>query len=103
MITVLEVVREMFARGYRFLPVDLMRSHASRFLIESDGLRIPFSALGGLGQSIAENIVHAREESAFLSVADLRERTHISKPVVELLRRHGALKDLGESSQLSFL
>ncbi len=103
MITVLEVVREMFARGYRFLPVDLMRSHASRFLIENDGLRIPFSALGGLGQSIAENIVHAREESVFLSVADLRERTHISKPVVELLRRHGALKDLGESSQLSFL
>ncbi len=103
MVTVLEVVREMMARGLRFLPVDLMRSHASRFLIEEDGLRIPFSALSGLGQSLAESIVEARQQSEFLSIADLRERAHVSKPVVELLRRQGALKDLGESSQLTFL
>ena len=102
MITVLEIVREMMARGFRFLPVDLMASDTVRFLVEDGGLRIPFVALPGLGQAIAENIVRARSERPFLSVADLRERARASKSVIELLRRHGSLKDLGESSQLEF-
>ncbi len=102
MITVLEVVREMMARGFRFLPVDLMESDAVRFLVEGEGLRIPFAALSGLGQAIAENIVRARNEQPFLSIADLRERAHVSKSVIELLRRHGSLQGLGESSQLEF-
>ena len=102
LVTVLEIVREMMARGYRFYPIDLERSHATRFLIESDGLLIPFAALPGLGVNAAQHIIEARQEQAFLSIDDLRQRARLSKSIVELLRAHGALKDLGETSQLGF-
>ena len=31
---VLELVEEMYARGIEFLPVDVMRSEASRFIVK---------------------------------------------------------------------
>lgn len=102
LVTVLEIARELFARGYRFYPVSLEKSHATRFQIEEDGLRIPFAALPGLGQSAAENIIQARMEAPFLSIDDLRQRARLSKSVIDLLRAQGALKDLGETNQLAF-
>ena len=101
-ISVLELVREMLARGYRFYPVDLMASPADRFAVRDDGLLIPFAALPGLGLSAAENITHARQEAPFLSVDDLRRRARLTKSVIDLLRSQGALDGLGETSQLAF-
>lgn len=102
LITVLELAREMMARNLRFYRVDLIRSHATRFLMENDGLLVPFSALSGVGASAAENIIAARIQSPFLSIDDLRQRAHVSKSVIDLLREHGALEGLGETSQLGF-
>ena len=102
LVTILEIAREMLARGFRFYPIDLERSHATRFLIESDGLLIPFAALPGLGVNAAQHIIRARAEQPFMSVDDLRQRARLSKSIVELLRSHGALRDLGETSQLGF-
>ncbi|NMP21827.1 PolC-type DNA polymerase III [Sulfobacillus sp. DSM 109850] len=102
LVTVLEIAREMLARGFRFYPIDLERSHATRFLMESDGLLIPFAALPGLGVNAAQHIIRARQEQPFLSIDDLRQRARLSKSIVELLRGHGALKNLGETSQLGF-
>lgn len=102
LVTVLEIAREMLARGFKFHPIDLQRSHATRFLIDHDGLIIPFAALPGLGVNAALHIIQAREEQPFLSIDDMRQRAKLSKSVVELLRKHGALKELGETSQLGF-
>ncbi|MCY0907210.1 MAG: PolC-type DNA polymerase III [Sulfobacillus thermotolerans] len=102
LITVLEIAREMLARRFQFYPVSLEKSHASRFLIEDNGLRIPFAALPGLGVQAAENIIQARAQGPFLSVDDLRQRAHVSKSVIDLLRAQGALKNLGETNQLAF-
>jgi DNA polymerase-3 subunit alpha (Gram-positive type) len=102
MVTVLEIAREMLARKFCFYPIDLERSHATRFVMEADGLLMPFAALPGLGVSAAQHIIEARNQHPFLSVDDLRQRAHLSKSVIDLLRRHGALKELGETSQLGF-
>ncbi len=102
LVTVLEIARELLARGYNFFPVSLEKSHAVRFTIENDGLRIPFAALPGLGQSAAENIIQARQGAPFLSVDDLRQRAKLSKSVIDLLRNQGALRGLGETNQLAF-
>lgn len=102
LVTVLEVAREMLARGLTFQPIDLERSHATRFLMDKQSLIIPFAALPGLGVSAAQHIIDARSMAPFLSIDDLRQRARVSKSIVELLRQHGALKDLGETSQLGF-
>jgi DNA polymerase-3 subunit alpha (Gram-positive type) len=100
--SVLEVAREMFARGIRFAPVSLEESDAVRFVpLPPDRLRLPFVALPGLGRTAAHNIVEARRAGPFLSVDDLRERARLSKPVLDLLRHAGALDNLGESRQLA--
>ncbi|MCL5038595.1 MAG: PolC-type DNA polymerase III [Firmicutes bacterium] len=97
----LETALEMEARGFRFRGVDLARSSAERFLITQEGLLLPFLALGGLGQAAARNIVAAREKAPFTSLEDLRNRAHLSKTVVSLLKERGALGDLPETDQLA--
>ena len=99
--TCLELVLEMTMRGIRFLPVDLYRSDISRFRIEGGNIRCPFTSLSGLGESVAQPIVDARADGPFLSVEDLRLRTKIGTGTIEMLRAHGSLDDLPETSQLS--
>ena len=99
--TSLELVLEMNMRGIRFLPVDLYKSDISRFQIEGGHLRCPFTSLGGLGESAAANIVQARKGGPFLSIEDLRNRAHIGQGVIDLLRAHGSLEGMNETSQIS--
>ena len=66
LIPILEVALEMWARGYRFYPVDLYRSDASGFEVVSDGLLVPFSALPGVGITAARNLVESRGEEDLL-------------------------------------
>jgi DNA polymerase-3 subunit alpha (Gram-positive type) len=99
--TALELVLEMNMRGIHFLPVDLYKSDVKRFLMEGGDLRCPFISLGGLGESAAIPIVAAREQGPFLSVEDLKERGKVGNGVIDLLRTHGSLEGLSETSQIS--
>lgn len=100
-LTILEVANEMYARGIRFLPVDLYKSDMVKFQITPEGIRPPLNALQGLGTAAAGNIVEARKDGEFLSIEDLRLRSKISKAVIEILQQHGCLDGLPESSQMS--
>ncbi len=99
-VTVLEVVLEAMARGVRFLPVDLYKSDAVRFLIEGDALRCPLESLEGVGQAAAQAIAAARERP-FTSIEDLQNRAKVTKTVIEALRAHGALDGLPETDQMT--
>jgi DNA polymerase-3 subunit alpha (Gram-positive type) len=101
MVTQLEIVLEAMVRGIRFLPVDLYKSDQQRFLIEDDALRPPLASLQGLGVNAAARIAQAREEGEFISIEDLRQRSGITKAVVETLRAHGCLQGLPETNQLT--
>ena len=101
-LTSLELVLEMIMRGFKFLPADLYKSHVTRFQMEGEKcLRVPFTSLGGLGESVAENIVREREKGPFLSVEDLKDRAKVPSSIIELLRTHGSLEGLSESNQVS--
>ncbi len=100
-LTVMEVALEMYERGIEFLPCDLYKSDAVNCLIEDEGLRLPFTALGGTGASAAQGIVRARAAGPFLSVEDLKARSGISSAVVSKLEENGCLKGLLKSNQLS--
>jgi len=100
-LTILEVVNEMYARGISFLPVDLYKSDATRFKIEGEGIRPPLNSLQGLGATAANAIAEARGQGEFISVDDLRIRSKASKTVIEILTQNGCLKGIPESSQMS--
>ncbi|GGJ92722.1 DNA polymerase III PolC-type [Lentibacillus kapialis] len=101
LLTVLEVALEMCERGYSFQKVDLYQSKASEFIVDGDALIPPFDAVDGLGTNAAINIVKAREDGEFLSKEDLRQRSKISKTVLEYLDNHGCLEGMAEKNQLS--
>ncbi len=95
------VVNEMLARGLKFLPVSLYRSHATSYLCEDGKIRLPFTSLKGVGESAALSLQSAREGEPFLSVDELAERSGVSKAVIEILSVAGALDELPKTSQLT--
>ncbi|MCF6464698.1 PolC-type DNA polymerase III [Clostridium sp. Cult2] len=101
LLTVLEVVQEMYARGLKFEKVDLYKSDSDKFLIGDNGILPPLKSLEGVGETAAKNIVKERNVDKFLSVEDLVSRAKVSKTVVEALREHGCFYDLPESNQIS--
>lgn len=99
--TILEVALEMIERGIDFLPCDLYKSDATRCLIEEQGLRLPFTAMGGTGEAAARGIVQARQQGEFVSVEELKKRAGISSAVITKLEEYGCLAGMVKSSQLS--
>lgn len=101
MAILLEVVYEMYLRGIKLLPVDLYKSSPDKFMVTEAGILPPLNALQGVGINAAISIAKARELEPFFSIDELRERTKVSKTVIEILKNHGCLKDIPESSQIS--
>jgi DNA polymerase-3 subunit alpha (Gram-positive type) len=99
--SVLEVAEEMYARGFKFLPVDLYKSDAYQFRLEDGALRPPLVGLPGLGETAAAAIVEERKKGIFGSVEDLQDQCGVNKNVVEILKTHGCLADIPDSKQVS--
>jgi len=97
----LEIVLEMYERGFSFLPIDIYKSHATKFLIEGNALRPPFNSISGMGTVAAESLYKAAQESPFNSLEDLKKRGKIGNSILELLNKFGCLKGIPESDQLS--
>ena len=100
-LSTLQLVREALARGVVFLNVDLHKSDATAFLPEDGKIRMPFNSLSGLGDTAAAKIIEARDKYDIYSIEDLRERTGISKTVIEILRRNHVLDNLAETNQFT--
>lgn len=100
-VTILEVCNEMYARGIRFLPIDLYKSHGSKFLEENGAIRPPLNTIMGLSSAVADSIINARKDGEFISVEDLMKRAKIGKSMVEKLREYEVLKELPDTSQVS--
>jgi len=91
----------MLLRGFSFLRPDIFKSEAKIFLVEGNSLRIPFNKLPGLGDSVAESIVRAREEKPFTSMEDLLKRTKVNRTQLEMMKRMGVLGNLPDTEQFS--
>lgn len=100
MITILEVALEMYCRDIKLLSVDLYKSHPVKFLITENGILPPLNSLQGVGTAAAKSIAEAREDGEFVSIEDLRERARVSKTVIDILKSHGALGNIPETSQI---
>lgn len=112
LLDILMIVNEMMARGYGFLPIDLYKSHAYKYVIQEDErdgekrIRIPFAALSGVGVGAAAAVYDAvqrrmEQNDPFTSIEDFQQESGSSKTIVQTLQELGAFGDLPESDQLS--
>ena len=101
MYAILELVLEMYERGFKFLPIDLYKSHSTKFLVEDGQIRPPLNSIPGLGTVAAEGIVKAREEGKFMSIDDLKIRSKVGNSVTDLLKKYGCLDGMSQSNQMS--
>ena len=97
----MRLVQEMYARGFEFMPIDVFKAHPNRFQIMDGKLMPALNTIEGLGDNAAVSIAEAAKDGPFLSKDDFRERTHVSKGVVDLMADLGLLGDIPESNQLS--
>ncbi|MDE7269638.1 MAG: PolC-type DNA polymerase III, partial [Acetatifactor sp.] len=97
----MRIVQEMYARGFEFEPIDIFRAKSRDFQIINGKLMPSLNSIEGLGEKAADGIVAAAKNGPFLSRDDFRERTKVSKTIVDLMASLGLLGDLPESNQIS--
>ena len=102
LLTTLEVVYEFYLRGLEFLPIDIYKSHATKFMIEDGKLRPPFVSISGLGENAAISLMEGRAGKEFLSVEEVVAACpKVSKTHIQMLKDAGAFGSLPDTSQVS--
>ena len=115
--TSLQIVNEMMARGFEFLPIDIYKSTATNYIVEDGKIRLPFSAVAGCGDAVAKQLEEAKfkkkgEEivkdengnpviDEFLSIEDAQLRSHAPQTLIDKLRDIGAFATLPSTTQLN--
>ncbi len=102
LVTILEVVNEMYARGISLLPVDLYKSHATKFIEENGAIRPPLNAINGVSDAVGQAIVEARKDGPFISSEDLMRRAKIGKAIVDKLKEYDVLTEIPDTNQITF-
>ena len=97
----MKIVQEMYARGFEFVPIDLYKAKAKMFQIVDGKLMPSFASIEGMGDKAAEAVEEAGKDGPYLSLDDFRQRTKVSKTVIDLMHELGLFGDLPESNQLS--
>ena len=102
LLTTLEVCYEFNLRGFRFDPIDIYHSEATRFLITEDGLLPPFTSVHGLGEAAAIDTVEKRKGKEFISIEEFSICCNkLSKTHIDQLRALGAFAGMAETSQIT--
>ena len=97
----MRIVQEMYARGFEFMPIDIYRAKADRFQIIDGKLMPSLNSIDGMGDKAAEAVVEAAKDGKFLSKDDFRDRTKVSKTVIDLMDDLGLFGDIPQSNQFS--
>lgn len=97
----MKIVQEMYARDLEFMPIDLYRAQAHRFQIIDNKLMPALDTIEGLGDKAADAVVEAAAEGKFLSKDDFRQRTKVSKTVIDLMDDMELFGDIPNSNQMS--
>ena len=97
----MKIVQEMYARGFDFVPIDLYKAKAHRFQIVGDKLMPALDTIEGLGDKAADAVVEAAKQGIFLSKDDFRDRTKVSKTVIDLMDDLHLFGDIPQSNQMS--
>jgi DNA polymerase-3 subunit alpha (Gram-positive type) len=102
LLTTLEACYEFRLRGFEFDSIDLYESDPIKFVPTEHGLRPPFVAVSGLGETAARDIAEKRVGRKFISIEELSATCpKLSKSHIEQLKALGAFGNLTDTSQIS--
>ena len=90
----MKIVQEMYARGLEFMPIDIYRAKAKMFQIIDGKLMPSLASIEGMGD---RNICWYTTQE----LDDFRQRTKVSKTVIDLMAELGLFGNLPQSNQLS--
>ena len=97
----MRLVQEMYARGFEFLPVDIYVARAHQCQIIDGKIMPPLDSIEGLGDKAADMAVEAVKDGKFLSKDDFRQRTKVSKTVIDLMSDLNLFGELPAANQIS--
>ena len=99
----LEVCYEFYLRGFRFEPINIYESEATRFVCKGDDALIPpFTAVRGLGETAALDTVEKRKGKEFISVEEFSTCCNkLSKTHIDQLKALGAFAGMADTSQIT--
>ncbi|MDE6881169.1 MAG: PolC-type DNA polymerase III [Oscillospiraceae bacterium] len=99
----LEVCYEFYLRGFRFEPISIYESEATRFVLKGDDALIPpFTAVRGLGETAALDTVEKRKGQKFISVEEFSLCCNkLSKTHIDQLKALGAFAGMADTSQIT--
>ena len=92
----------MFARGLEVLPIDLEKSHATKYLVEDGKMRLPFGALAGVGEKAAIALYETAQKKDFISKQEFQAQAGVSKTVMQALSDMKVFDSLPETNQMTF-
>jgi DNA polymerase-3 subunit alpha (Gram-positive type) len=95
------LINEALCRGIEFLPVDIKKSHFSKYLIEDEKIRIPFNAVAGIGTNVAVDLYNTAKDSSITSIEQFAAMTSASSTIIENLEFMGSFGSMPKSDQLS--
>ena len=102
-LTVLEVVYEIFARGFEFSMPILGKSDPLKFNAIDGKINIPYRAFNGIGDTAAISIDDEYKKERFFSLDDVRARTKLAEKNIEMLASKGVFGDIPNSAQISIM
>ena len=98
----MHLVLEFYARGFKFVPIDIYRAKARHFTIVDGALMPSLVTLQGLGEKAAEMIEDVSSRKKYLSKDDFKRSCKVSDTIVQLMSRLGLLDELPDTEQISF-
>ena len=96
-----EILIEMYYRGIELEMVDIYKSDAQKFIIDNGKIRMPLSAVDGLGENVAIAIEKERSVHEFSSIEDLKRRTKITKTVISIMDMFDCFDKMEETDQMT--
>ncbi|QGS52113.1 PolC-type DNA polymerase III [Spiroplasma tabanidicola] len=106
MISIYEVIIEMFQRKVIVKNIDFNISDSLKFVIINENnkkvLYPPFNVLDSLGEAVAKSIVNARKQKQITSVNDLKLRTQVTQTHIKMFENLKITQSLKDDEQLSF-